>query len=153
MNETKEKYELMEGGFGDDIKRISTLDLNQKDNQVKMYNALQKCDIRLIDIKGQELVIAGLYVEEKDVPERDANDNIIVNESTGEIKTKKHFRTILFDNEGKTYVSTAFGVYNSIKTIASVFGMPSETNQIKVKVDTRKLQNGKESLILIVVNE
>ena len=42
------------------------------------------------------------------------------------------YRTILFDDEGKTYVSSAYGIYNSLRQIISIFGNPSKDNIIKV---------------------
>ena len=67
------------------------------------------------------------------------------------VKTKTKFRCILYGSDGKTYVSGAYGVYNSLKQIIPIFGNPSKINPIKVKVGTRKLKTGKESLILTVV--
>lgn len=151
--ENNEKNDLMIGGVGNfdnKTKRQTTLDLSTKDNQIKMYNATQKCDIRLIDIKEQTINMVDLFVEEKEIAEKDKNDELVYNEKTGEVKMKKHYRTIIFDEEGKTYVSSAYGIYNSIGNITSIFGLPSKENMIKVRVTTRSLDKGRESLILVV---
>lgn len=129
-----------------------TMDLDDEDNKISLYNSLQGCDVRLNDIKGTVLSVVEVFIEKKEVAERDEKtDEIIYDEETGEIKTKIKYRTILFDDEGKTYVSSAYGIYNSLRQIISIFGNPSKDNIIKVKVGTKKLNNGKESLILTVV--
>lgn len=128
-----------------------TLDLTEKSNSVKLYNALQQCDVKINDVKGSVIEMKDVFIEVKDIPERDSNDNIVLDEETGEVVTKRHFRTIIFDNEGKTYVSAAYGVYNSLRQIIPIFGNPSEDNIIKVKVGNKTTRTGKESLILTVV--
>ena len=131
---------------------FSTMDLDDENNKIRLYNSLQGCDVRLNDIKGTVLSVVEVFIEKKEVAERDEKtDEIIYDEETGEVKTKIKYRTILFDDEGKTYVSSAYGIYNSLRQIISIFGNPSKDNIIKVKVGTKKLNNGKESLILTVV--
>ena len=76
---------------------------------------------------------------------------VVIDEETGDVKTKTRFRIILFGADGKTYVSAAYGVYNSLRQILPIFGNPSKDNPITVKVGTRKLRSGKESLVLTVV--
>lgn len=129
-----------------------TLDLAEKSNSVKLYNALQQCDVKINDVKGSIIEMKDVFIEVKDIPERDEKtDEVIINEETGEVVTKRHFRTIIFDTEGKTYVSAAYGVYNSLRQIIPIFGNPSEDNIIKVKVGNKTTRTGKESLILTVV--
>ena len=129
-----------------------TMNLEEKENMVALYNSLQECDLKLNDIKGSTIEIVDVFVEKKEVAERDEKtDEVIHDEETGEVKTKTRFRTILFGSDGKTYVSAAYGVYNSLRQIIPIFGNPSKINPIKVKVGTRKLRTGKESLILTVV--
>lgn len=160
MEETKNTNNTMEGALivsdnsmfaSQDKQMFCTLDLNEKSNSVKLYNALQQCDVKINDIKGSIIEMKEVFIEVKDIPERDNNDNIVVDEETGEVKTKRHFRTIIFDTEGKTYVSAAYGVYNSLRQIIPIFGNPSEDNIIKVKVGNKTTRSGKESLILTVV--
>lgn len=129
-----------------------TMDLEDKANMVALYNSLQECDVKIADIKGQEIEITDVYVEKKDVAVRDEKTGeIVVDEETGDVKTKTKFRVILFGSDGKTYVSAAYGVYNSLRQILPIFGNPSKANPITVKVGTRKLKSGKESLVLTVV--
>lgn len=158
---TKNNEEVMERGLitqDDSIFKSSgkemfcTMNLEEKENMVALYNSLQECDVKINDIKGSEIEIIDVYVEKKEVAVRDEKtDEIVVDEETGDVKTKTRFRTILFGSDGKTYVSAAYGVYNSLRQILPIFGNPSKENPITVKVGTRKLRSGKESLVLTVV--
>ena len=158
---TKNNEEVMERGLisqDDSIFKSSgkemfcTMNLEEKENMVALYNSLQECDVKRADVKGQEIEVVDVFVEKKEVAQRDEKtDEIIVDEETGEVKTKTRFRTILFGSDGKTYVSAAYGVYNSLRQILPIFGNPSKDNPITVKIGTRKLRSGKESLVLTVV--
>lgn len=160
MTNEENKNQIVKGevmnqvaSLDENVRRITTLDLSSKENQIKLYNADTSCDVKLFDIKGQELTIVDVFVEEKNVVARNEKDEPIINEVTGEVKTKKNYRIVLFGDDGKTYVSTAYGIYNSISRICGIFGNPSKENPIRVEVGTRKVKNGiGESLILIVKN-
>lgn len=128
-----------------------TMNLDEKENMVALYNSLQECDVKLNDIKGSTIEVTDVFVEKKEVPERDEKTGELILDEEGNTVTKTRFRTILFGNDGKTYVSAAYGVYNSLRQIIPIFGNPSKENPIKVKVGTRKLRSGKESLVLTVV--
>lgn len=139
--------------FGSTNKEMfCTMDLEDKENMVALYNSLQECDVKINDIKGQVIEVVDVFVEKKEVAERDEKTGEVIRDpETDEVVTKTRFRTILFGSDGKTYVSAAYGVYNSLRQIIPIFGNPSKLNPIKVKVGTRKLRSGKESLVLTVV--
>ena len=106
----------------------------------ELFNALESCDALLNDCVGQEIEIKDIYVEEKQV----------VDEETGELKTK--FRTILFDKSGQTYATGSYGIFNVLKKIVSIYGLPNTWEQpLKVKVAKRPIGNGKKSLTLIIM--
>lgn len=130
--------------------QFTTLDLTETEDKKALYNALQQCDVKVNDIKGETIEVANVYIEMKDVAERDEKTDEVITDENGEVVTKKHFRTILIDTEGKTYVTAAYGVYNSLKQIISIFGNPTPENVLKLKVGTKTLRSGKESLILTV---
>ena len=141
--------------FGSTNKEMfCTMDLDDKENMVALYNSLQECDVKINDIKGQVIEVVDVFVEKKEVAERDEKTGELIRDpETDEVVTKTRFRTILFGSDGKTYVSAAYGVYNSLRQIIPIFGNPSKLNPIKVKVGTRKLRSGKESLVLTVVSK
>ena len=74
----------------------------------------------------------------------------VVDEETGELKKK--YRTILFDASGQTYATGSYGIYNIIKKIVTIYGLPETwANPLKVKVAKRPIGNGKQSLTLTLV--
>lgn len=106
----------------------------------ELFNALESCDALLNDCVGQEIKIKDMYVEEKQV---------IIDE-TGEIKTK--YRTILFDENGQTYATGSYGIYNVLKKIVQIYGLPEIWEKpLKVKVAKRPIGNGKQSLTLTLM--
>lgn len=106
----------------------------------ELFNALESCDVLLNDIVGTTIEIKDIYVEEKEVADSE----------TGEMKTK--YRTILFDVEGKTYATGSYGIYNVLKKIVGIYGLPTTWEKpLKVKVAKRPIGNGKSSLTLTLV--
>ena len=105
-----------------------------------LFNALESCDALLNDCVGTEIAIKDIYVEERNV----------VDEETGELKQK--FRTILFDENGQTYATGRYGIYNVMKKIVRIYGLPTEWKEpLKVKVIKRPIGNGRQSLTLTLV--
>lgn len=112
---------------------------NEKEKK-ELFNALESCDALLNDCVGQEIEIQDIYVEEKKV----------IDDETGELKTK--FRTIIFDKSGQTYATGSYGIFNVIKKIIQIYGLPETwETPIKVKVAKRPIGNGKQSLTLTLV--
>lgn len=115
-------------------------DCESDEEKKDLFNALESCDALLNDCVGQEIDIKDLYVEERQV----------IDDETGEVKTK--YRTIIFDENGQTYATGSYGIYNVIKKIVSIYGLPTNwTNPIKVKVAKRPIGNGKQTLTLTLV--
>lgn len=106
----------------------------------ELFNALESCDALLNDCVGQEIEIQDIYVEEKQV----------VDKTTGELKNK--YRSILFDVTGQTYATGSYGIYNVLKKIVGIYGLPDSWEKpLKVKVTKRPIGNGKQSLTLTLI--
>lgn len=112
--------------FSADVKRVSSLDLSNEDDQIDLLNALQNCDHKLNDMVNQVIEVNGAYIEERPTE--------FVDEETGEVSTRSKYVTMLFGTNGETYVAGAYGVYNSIAQIAAIKGLPSKDNVMKLKV-------------------
>lgn len=128
MVENENKLTLMEGGITNNpiaftVKNqnvtFTSLDLTKRENAVKLYNATENCDVLLNDIKGQTIEVNNIYFERKEIADRDDNGNVIYDED-GNVKLKTHYRTIFFGTDGKTYVTSAFGVYQSLQRIIPI---------------------------------
>lgn len=114
--------------------------VESEEDKKELFNALETCDALLNDCVGTEIEIKDIYVEEREV----------VDEKTG--KLKKKYRTILFDASGQTYATGSYGIYNIIKKIVTIYGLPETwANPLKVKVAKRPIGNSKQSLTLTLV--
>lgn len=110
-----------------------------EDEKKDLFNTLEKCDVLLNDCVGQEIAIKDVYCEQRE----------IIDEESGELKTK--YRTILFDENGQTYATGSYGIYNVLKKIFSIYGLPQTwENPLKVKVTKKPIGNGKQSLTLLI---
>lgn len=106
----------------------------------KLFNTLESCDVLLNDCIGNEIAIKDIYIEERNV----------IDEETGELRTK--YRTIIFDENGQTYATGAYGIYNVLKKIVQIYGTPDLWQEpLKVKVAKKPIGNGKQSLTLILI--
>ena len=126
-----------------DLKIYSSVKANNVEERKNIYNALEKCDVLLNDIVGTEINIKDFYIEERHKEETD--------ESTGEVKVITKYRTILFDTEGKTYATGSYGVYNALRRICMVYGEPTWSEGVMVRVDKKPIGNGKTQLTLVLV--
>lgn len=104
-----------------------------EEDKIKLLNALENCDFLLNDIAPREIIVKDVLVQqyEKDVE--------------GEKKTK--YRTILFDTEGKTYVTTSNFFFYALSKIFSVMGTPDKWSKpYTFEVYKKDVQNGKKAL-------
>ena len=107
---------------------------------INIENFSGPLDLLLQLVNAAKIEIKDIYVEEREV----------VDEETGELKKK--YRTILFDASGQTYATGSYGIYNIIKKIVTIYGLPETwANPLKVKVAKRPIGNGKQSLTLTLV--
>lgn len=159
MVENENKLIINEGGItnsalaftvkNQDVK-FTSLDLTKRENAVKLYNAMEECDVLLNDIKGQVIEVNNLYFERKEIADRAESGEIIYNED-GTVKTKTHYRTIFFGTDGKTYVTSAFGIYSSLQRIIPIFGYPTEENILKLEITERPYKNTNKKVLAIKV--
>lgn len=131
----KNELTLFNGNVGNTFcSKVVETDEERKE----LFNALETCDALLNDCVGQEINIKDIYVEEREIVD-----------DTGEVKKK--YRTILFDANGQTYATGSYGIYNIIKKLIVIYGMPTWKDGIKVKVAKRPIGNGKTTLTLTLV--
>ena len=106
----------------------------------ELFNALESCDALLNDCIGQEIEIEDIYIEETQS----------IDEETGESKPK--FRTIIFDKSGQTYATGSYGIYNVMKKIVGIYGLPDSWEKpLKVKVAKRTTKDNKQTLTLVLL--
>lgn len=110
--------------------------------KIKLFNDLKECDFKLNDVVGNTIAIKDVFFQEYEKEDKE----------TGEIRLGH--RTILFAEDGKTYVTASNYLYNTLRQILNVFGAPNTWSEpLKVEVAKQNLKNGKSSLTLKLVEE
>lgn len=103
-----------------------------------LYNALESCDVKLNDIVGQKVKVKDIYIQE--YPR--------VNKETGEPMTNGH-RVILFDDEGKTYVTASNYFFVSLAKVINAFGDPKTWKEpLEIEITKRTTKGGNSCLSL-----
>ena len=95
-----------------------------------VYNAINSPTVKISDHVGQIIEIKDVYVEEINTTDKD----------TGE--PRKLMKTVLIDPEGNSYFSVARGVYHALVGLIKVFGYPTYTTPVRVRVTEVKLRKG-----------
>lgn len=111
-------------------------------DKIKLFNSLKECDFKLNDVVGTIIAVKDVFFQEYKKEDKE----------TGEIRLSH--RTILFAENGKTYVTASNYLYNTLIQILSVFGTPNTWSEpLKVEVAKQTLKDGKSSLTLKLVEE
>ena len=110
--------------------------------KIKLFNALKECDFKLNDVVGSKINIKDVFYQEY----------VKEDKETGDIRTGH--RTIIFGDDGKTYVTASNYLYNTLRQIISVFGSPAEWDEpLMVEVVKQSMKDGKSSLSLKLIEE
>ena len=101
-----------------------------------LYNALESCDVVLNDIVGQKIKVKDIYIQE--FPRTD--------KETGEPISNGH-RTILFDEDGKSYVTASNYFFISLVKIMNAFGDPTTWDEaVEIEITKRPTKGGNNCL-------
>ena len=84
----------------DNEKTFCSVNLQNKEEKKNLFNKLQRADALLNDCVGTEIKLKDVFVSKYSK----------LNEKTGEVEDK--VRIILFDENGMTYATGSFGIYN-----------------------------------------
>ena len=109
----------------DRVKKFTTLDITDKKDANMLVNGMQKPDKYLKDCIGEVIECVGCYVI--------ARDNDSFNEDTGETVTRTKHILVLFDINGKSYLTGSQMCYRAFSDITAINGLPSKENHIKFK--------------------
>ena len=117
----------------------ATIDASSKENKAKLFNATENADVLANDCVGEEFTLVDAYIER--IPS--------IDEETGEQKIK--YRTILFGDDGKTYASGAYGIYNTVAKILQIYGVETLHDEgLKVEIAKGTTKGNKTRLFLKV---
>ena len=118
---------------------FSTIDVTTMENKAKLFNATENADVLANDCVGEKFTLVDAYIER--IP--------TIDEETGEQRIK--YRTILFGDDGKTYASGAYGIYNTVAKILSIYGVETLHDKgLKVEIAKGTTKGNKTRLFLKV---
>lgn len=118
---------------------FATIDASTMENKAKLFNATENADVLANDCVGEEFTLVDAYIER--IP--------TIDEETGEQKVK--YRTILFGDDGKTYASGAYGIYNTVAKILQIYGVETLHDKgLKVEIAKGTTKGNKTRLFLKV---
>lgn len=118
---------------------FATIDASTMENKAKLFNATENADVLANDCVGEKFTLVDAYIER--IP--------TIDEETGEQKVK--YRTILFGEDGKTYASGAYGIYNTVAKILSIYGVETLHDKgLKVEIAKGTTKGNKTRLFLKV---
>lgn len=107
-------------------KTFTTLDMTKEENIDLILATQDECDYYIKDFVGKVIKTTGIFITEREVEN--------VNEETGEVvKYNKHV-TILFDENGKSYVTGSNAFYMSLDLIMRVKGYPTEDKPMNLEI-------------------
>lgn len=111
----------------------SSIKANTQEEKIKLLNALDNCDFLLNDVAPTEFELKDVYI------------NTYEKEIDGELKTK--YRTILFDVDGKSYVTTSSYFYYALAKIIAVLGTPDNWEKpLPIQIFKKQVKNGNKAL-------
>lgn len=129
----------------DRVKKFTTVDINDKKDANMLVNGMQKPDHYLKDFVDHVIECVGCYII--------ARDNDSFNEDTGESITRTKHVLVLFDVNGKSYLTGSGMCYRAFSDITAINGLPSKDNHIKFKpINIDAEEKGHKFLSLVVVD-
>lgn len=99
-----------------------------REEKAKLYRAMTNPDHKVNECINAEIRLMDLFVELVEM----------TNDENGEVQ--KVPRCVLFAEDGQTYAATSTGIYNAIKRLCMVYGVPHWDEPIPVVI--RQLQVG-----------
>lgn len=97
-------------------------------DKAKLYRAMTNPEHKISDCINQEIKLVDVFVELVEM----------TNEETGEVSQVP--RCVLFAEDGHTYAATSSGIYNALRRLSMVYGVPHWAEPIPVVI--RQLQMG-----------
>lgn len=101
------------------------------EQKAALYKAMSQPDRRMSDFINTKFKAADLYIEMVE----------IADEETGEVSQLP--RVVIFAEDGTTYASISKGIYNAVKRLCAVYGMPHWEKPIPLKIIQTTAKNRK----------
>lgn len=110
---------------------------DSKEEKVKLYNAMSNPTKKMKEVIGQTILAKDVFCEMI----------TMTDEKTGEVTTAP--RVVIIDKDGNSYQAVSYGIFNSLKRIFQVFGVPTWNEPLSVRV--KQLSSGKNIVLTLEV--
>lgn len=110
---------------------------NTLEEKANLYNAMNNPTDRLADHINEVINVKDIFVEVVELE----------SETTG--NKEKAPRIVLIDDAGLSYACVSFGIYNALRKLISIYGQPTWTTPIPIKI--RQISKNNRSLLTLDV--
>jgi hypothetical protein len=118
---------------------MSTLPMVSTEDKMRAFGYLVDSDFKLEERINMDIKVCDFIIEPL----------LVTNDETGEKEAAPH--VVLIDTEGNSYTATSIGVYNTIKQIIGLVGLPStwENGYLTMKAIKKETRNGNNKVTLL----
>lgn len=116
MNEMSTMTKAIDNELADGC--FCSMELSTDDAKSRLFNAVSNPDKKLTECANMKIALKDVYIEPQILQCRDDNGN-----QTGEVEEVN--RMILIDDKGISYTCCSKGVFNSLRRIIALYGMPN----------------------------
>lgn len=117
---------ILSNDLVENVRKITSLDLNNEHHQDVLLSSIEKVDGYLKDMVGSTIEVVGHYIIER--------NKEIFNDETEEVITVKQHTLILFDKNFNSYVTGSEACFMSYNNIVSIKGNPTEEKPLKLDI-------------------
>lgn len=134
--------ELMTNSFVTDLENdnndiFCSFTADKPEDKKKLYKVMTNPDHKLADFINKTISVKDIFSENCQLTDG----------KTGEVKTMP--RIVLIDKDGVSYQCVSYGIYNSIKKLIQIYGLPTWEEPINLLV--KQIKAGDKNILSLEI--
>lgn len=134
--------ELMTNSFVTDLENdnndiFCSFTADKPEDKKKLYKVMTNPDHKLADFINKTISVTDIFSENCQLTDG----------KTGEVKTMP--RIVLIDKDGVSYQCVSYGIYNSIKKLIQIYGLPTWEEPIDLLV--KQIKAGDKNILSLEI--
>lgn len=134
--------ELMTNSFVSDLENdnndiFCSFTADKPEDKKKLYKVMTNPDHKLADFINKTISVTDIFSENCQLTDG----------KTGEVKTMP--RIVLIDKDGVSYQCVSYGIYNSIKKLIQIYGLPTWEEPIDLLV--KQIKAGDKNILSLEI--
>lgn len=134
--------ELMTNSFVTDLENdnndiFCSFTADKPEDKKKLYKVMTNPDHKLADFINKTISVTDIFSENCQLTDG----------KTGEVKTMP--RIVLIDKDGVSYQCVSYGIYNSIKKLIQIYGLPTWEEPINLLV--KQIKAGDKNILSLEI--